>query len=295
MEKYIAEITERVKRARGDVAELDVAAAIPPPIVLAPIDSSIPSAPSAMDVWKPDAWLCSSALKLDSVDHDGKRFYIGVPGQKFTIHVTCAPVKPCLIVCRIDGRKVASRVIKPSYNGSTVVIEGFYVDSGYFPFTFAPLLVASESDDSNLITSVAGEVRVILYSVTETTTEIVRPPADVAPSRLLLNNNVADRKFYNNPGLTVQPGAIVTAVDKKKVMFSTCTDCVELGQVVFFFDTEERLRLRGILPTHENLIRNTQSVKNAKRAKFSEFTTMIDITGDKPIISRIKKEPIKVE
>lgn len=75
-----------------------------------------------------------------------------------------------------------------------------------------------------------------------------------------------------------------------------------MGEVVYYYDTDERLRLRGIIPDepvpevpsappappeYEVVPDYHPSVNRVKRAK---FTTIIDITGDEPVISRIKVE-----
>lgn len=119
--------------------------------------------------------------------------------------------------------------------------------------------------------------------------EPLRKVEGLPPANLMLKRS--EQKFYKNPGLTVTPGQSIAT----NILYgiSSFTKVADLGEVICYFDTDERLRLRGILPPDPEVPAAVPEARRpAKRGKVSEYITMIDVTGDEPIISQIKKEQI---
>ena len=294
MDMLIAEIAERAKRLRGeydDPPATVVGAPAPAP------DHPSPSAPPAQAVpWQPRACLYSVQARrgrgLPNVLADGKRFFLGSAGMEFGIAVEAPPgVKDFHVQCFVDGRKVFGRVYWECQK-RMILIPGFDVDGNTFPFMFAPAVIASDADHPSRVTSAAGQIRVVLTAVSDVKIQRVCKKVAEAPVSLVLERTSEERKFFDNPGLTVQPGAHIASCE---FAVTACTKLVDLGEYVCYFDTEDRLRLRGILPPLPEVQQPEAKRSPAKRAKVSEFLTMIDITGDEPIISRIKKESLVVE
>ena len=300
MENFLGEKAEGPSKKRGEIEEkvedLNAAFQFPPqhkrPTETEEEPSAPPQslfeAPSAAVVTPPSvwatAWLCSDGI-LQHVNHGGNFIFIGGPGQQFHIHyrLLLNHQEKLMMKCIIDGREIGCYLVSGS-NGS---IAGFPSNGGYLPFLFAPLLVAANSSE-DMIGPFAGRIQLMFYSATFTERSKASVASRSPPSKFLLSSDVAHPKFFNNPGLTVQPGAMV--VRPPSSLGHTFQNEQFLCDVVIFYDTDERLRLRGVLPplvSHESPQKKTH-----KKAKISEFKTFIDLTlGDEPVISRVKKEP----
>lgn len=294
MEKILEEIAERAKQRSIQSTPLAPPSA-PPLSALAPeFDPSAMaalSAKAALNLWKPNVWLRSSGARLGSVVSDGKHFFIGTPETEFTIFATAPPQVDFLIVCYIDGRVAAKRVWCNSTIPSSqicVEIDGFYAQDSVFPFVFAPSVMTSgDNSDSSIVTPEAGKIRLVFFKIEgwkqrSRVEKEGKPPVDSVLEK-------SDQKFFNMPGLTVKAGKKLRRPVRPT---GSASNFSELAEIIVYYDTEERLRLRGILPADDPVPSPSPAKHSRKRAKVSEFITMIDITGDEPVFKQIKKEPI---
>jgi hypothetical protein len=113
------------------------------------------------------------------------------------------------------------------------------------------------------------------------------------PANLVLKKS--DQKFFHNPGLTVNAGDRI-ATKSEGMVYEKIAD---LGEVVYYYDTDERLRLRGIIPEAPVPVPSAPPAPpeyemvpdyQSPRMKRAKTTTFIDITGDEIIITEIKVE-----
>jgi hypothetical protein len=292
MDKTILEeIAERAKRNREGPSDgmNNTVAAIRPDALQGP--SSDPLAKGDRPIYEIvplEIALCDLEGKvLRHVMHNGRPIFIGEPGQRFGLVYKWNAVHAYSF--HIGG--IQKQAVARPKEGSTCHLLGYHEDQGFRSFMFEPLSIAESGSGTK------GAATIVFRVVDVDIGERYVDPAITYPEPVVatLSPEARQRKFFQNPGLTVKLSPPVKTPGYVHTLSKINRFGNKIGTGVIFFETEERLRLRGILPPLQDDEEAAPSVR--KRAKVvphnDGFRTVIDLTGDgEPVVSRIKKEEL---